>query len=230
MSYLMKRITDIIYRYAQQPLKNFKSAEAINRMAKDIMDNAGILDRVERDDIGDLSGTIFKVPIVIPYTDDGTLGAPSRGSMYVTVAGHEGRPLEVFVTLGKAGGDAAVMADCIARLISSWLQDGATVDRVLKHLVGMSSGARVGWPRAGEGAAVLSVPDGIGKALLLWVESQGVRDTEEPEEPKQLEAPEEPKQLEAPKDDVEDPARDYPSKDLVVIADPEKDPDYSSEL
>lgn len=107
----------------------------------------------------DLYGTTYKVPVNIN-------GAPQ--TLYVTVNGAEGRPLEVFAVTGKAGSSIRVMTDCISRLISCQLQDGVDPERLAeKHLVNMKGGDPVLWPA--EQTFVLSIPDALGKALRRWM-------------------------------------------------------------
>lgn len=113
----------------------------------------------------DLPSRTFKIPVVIS-----TGMEPRLTSMYVTVGGLEGRPLEVFTSIGKVGSDESLLADCVSRLVSGWLQDGADPPRVLKHLLGMKGAGSVRW-KAVDGF-ILSVPDAIGKAVLRWVAAE----------------------------------------------------------
>ena len=87
--------------------------------------------------------------------------------MYVTINGLDGRPLEVFTTIGKVGSSVSVMADGISRLASGWLQEGAPADKVLRHLEHMRAETAVTWPAAE--CMVFSVPDGMAKALRRWM-------------------------------------------------------------
>ena len=122
----------------------------------------------------DLTGTTYKIPV-------GLEGGP--GSMYVTINGVDGRPLEVFITIGKVGSEASIMADCVARLISCQLQDGADVDKLIrKHLVGMRGGHAVPWPV--EQTIITSIPDGVGKAIKRWIHQNEVPVEEAAPEPK----------------------------------------------
>ncbi len=95
------------------------------------------------------------------------------GVMYVNITEDDrGQPLEVFITLGKAGGSAMADAEAVGRLISLALRSGIPLQSVHKQLRGISSDRAVGLgPNK-----VLSVPDAIGIALEeWWREKQGVQ-------------------------------------------------------
>ena len=107
----------------------------------------------------DLSGTTSKVPV--------SINGESH-KMYVTVNGIDGKPLEVFASIGKAGSSVRVMADCISRLVSCQLQDGADPERLIRrHLIDMRGGDPTPWA-LGE-TLIHSIPDGVGKAVLRWM-------------------------------------------------------------
>ena len=110
----------------------------------------------------DLPGTTYKIPIIVDPEHQ------EKGFMYVNVGGLEGKPLEVFVTIGKAGSLVSIMADTVARLLSCQLQDGADPTRLVeKHLLHTKGGETTFWP-ANE-CTILSIPDGVGKAILRWM-------------------------------------------------------------
>ncbi len=95
------------------------------------------------------------------------------GTMYVTINEDEdGRPFEVFVTLGKAGGAAMADAEAIGRLISLALRSGISMRQIHKQLRGISSDRAVGF---GE-SKVLSTPDAIAQVLERYLqEKEGVQ-------------------------------------------------------
>jgi hypothetical protein len=165
-----ERVSNIIYHYAQTPIKSFRNPDIIAEMVDRIVDTANARDIFERDDVGDLEGRTYKVPVAMPHHAEDS-SAPVAGSMYVTVGGQHGRPLEVFVRIGKAGSDAAILADSVARLASGWLQDGVDPKKILKHLLGTRSYASVFWVKLAdqEDKQVKSIPDGIGKAIKLYM-------------------------------------------------------------
>jgi ribonucleoside-diphosphate reductase alpha chain len=85
-----------------------------------------------------------------------------QGGLYVTANSDEAGALkEVFVTLGKLGGDEKADAEAIGRLISLYLQHGGDIQSVVKMLKGIR-GKYVSWE---EGVQVLSIPDAVAKAL-----------------------------------------------------------------
>ncbi|HUI00654.1 MAG TPA: adenosylcobalamin-dependent ribonucleoside-diphosphate reductase [Nitrososphaerales archaeon] len=85
-----------------------------------------------------------------------------QGGLYVTANTDENGGLkEVFVTLGKLGGDEKADAEAIGRLISLYLQHGGDIQSVIKMLKGIR-GKYVSWE---EGVQLLSIPDAVAKAL-----------------------------------------------------------------
>jgi ribonucleoside-diphosphate reductase alpha chain len=85
-----------------------------------------------------------------------------QGGLYVTANSDEAGALkEVFVTLGKLGGDEKADAEAIGRLISLYLQHGGDIQSVVKMLKGIR-GKYVSWE---EGVQLLSIPDAVAKAL-----------------------------------------------------------------
>ncbi len=96
------------------------------------------------------------------------------GDMYVTVNEDEdGKPFEVFTTLGKAGGAAMADAEAIGRLISLALRSGIPMLDVINQLRGISCDRAVGiGPNK-----VLSVPDAIGQVLQAhMMEKEGIQE------------------------------------------------------
>ncbi|MDQ3590812.1 MAG: adenosylcobalamin-dependent ribonucleoside-diphosphate reductase, partial [Actinomycetota bacterium] len=84
-----------------------------------------------------------------------------HGSMYVTMNDDEFGPRECFVILGKPGGTAAAFSDALGRMITLALTHGADPAEVVHQLRGIQDGHP-----AGVGPnAVLSVPDGVAKAM-----------------------------------------------------------------
>jgi ribonucleoside-diphosphate reductase alpha chain len=84
-----------------------------------------------------------------------------HGPMYVTMSDDEFGPRECFVILGKPGGTAAAFSDALGRMISLALTHGASPAEIVKQLRGIQDGHPAGFgPNA-----VLSVPDGVAKAM-----------------------------------------------------------------
>ena len=59
------------------------------------------------------------------------------GKLFITITTHEGKPFEVFVRFGKAGGCGSAMADGMARLISFGLRSGMCANDAVKALSGI---------------------------------------------------------------------------------------------
>jgi len=60
------------------------------------------------------------------------------GKIFVTVTTLEGKPFEVFIRFGKAGGCGSAMADGVARLVSYGLRSGLEAEDAVKALSGIS--------------------------------------------------------------------------------------------
>ncbi len=96
------------------------------------------------------------------------------GDLYVTINEDvNGRPFEVFCTLGKAGGAAMADAEAIGRLMSLALRSGISITQVKEQLRGISCDRAVGLgPNK-----VLSVPDAVGQAIERYLqEKEGVQE------------------------------------------------------
>ena len=86
------------------------------------------------------------------------------GYLYVTIGFdiEKGNPLEVFATLGKAGGCSNCLNEALARSISLGLKYGVPVDEYSKELIEITCPSKNMWP---EEERALSCPDGIGRVL-----------------------------------------------------------------
>ncbi|VAX15854.1 Ribonucleotide reductase of class II (coenzyme B12-dependent) [hydrothermal vent metagenome] len=84
------------------------------------------------------------------------------GNMYVTINHTEdGTPLELFSSLGKAGGCAASQTESIGRLVSLALRAGVDIDEIRSQLIGVSCHQ----PAWENGMRIASCADAIGKAI-----------------------------------------------------------------
>ncbi|MBW1849976.1 MAG: vitamin B12-dependent ribonucleotide reductase [Deltaproteobacteria bacterium] len=83
------------------------------------------------------------------------------GTLYVTVTEYEGRPFEIFATIGKSGGSTTAKTEAIGRLVSLLLRSGVKVEKIIEQLKGIG-GAH---PVFQEGGLVLSIPDAISRVL-----------------------------------------------------------------
>jgi ribonucleoside-diphosphate reductase alpha chain len=87
--------------------------------------------------------------------------ATGMGNLYVTVTEFEGRPFEVFATIGKSGRSTTAKTEAIGRLVSLAFRSGVNVEEVIKQLKGIGGEH----PVFQKGGLVLSVPDAIARVL-----------------------------------------------------------------
>ena len=84
-----------------------------------------------------------------------------HGNMYVTINFDEdGKPFEVFGTLGKSGGCDSAQLEAISRLVSLALRSGIDPRNVVQQLRGITC-----CPAWDSGTLVLSSPDAVALAL-----------------------------------------------------------------
>jgi ribonucleoside-diphosphate reductase alpha chain len=84
-----------------------------------------------------------------------------HGPMYVTMNDDEFGPRETFVLLGKPGGAASAFSDALGRMISLAETHGASPSEIVHQLRGIQDGHPAGLGPS----AVLSVPDGVARAM-----------------------------------------------------------------
>jgi len=83
------------------------------------------------------------------------------GNLYVTVTESEGRPFEVFATIGKSGRSTTAKTEAIGRLVSLALRSGVKVENIVDQLKGIGGEH----PVFQNGGLVLSIPDAIARVL-----------------------------------------------------------------
>jgi len=83
------------------------------------------------------------------------------GNLYVTVNTYQGKPLEVFVQIGKSGYTAMANAEATGRLVSLLLRSGVDVKDVVEQLTGIGGSS----PVFSDGKLVMSIPDAIATVL-----------------------------------------------------------------
>ena len=83
------------------------------------------------------------------------------GHLYVTVTEYEGKPFEIFATIGKSGRSTTAKTEAIGRLVSLALRSGVTVDKIIEQLKGIGGE----YPVFQDGGLVLSIPDAIARVL-----------------------------------------------------------------
>jgi ribonucleoside-diphosphate reductase alpha chain len=83
------------------------------------------------------------------------------GKLYITVTELDGKPFEVFATIGKSGRSTTAKTEAIGRLVSLALRSGIRVEKIVEQLKGIGGEH----PVFQQGALVLSIPDGIARIL-----------------------------------------------------------------
>ncbi len=83
------------------------------------------------------------------------------GNLYVTVTEYEGRPFEVFATIGKSGRSTTAKTEAIGRLVSLALRSGVSVEEIVDQLKGIGGEH----PVFQKDGLVLSIPDAIARVL-----------------------------------------------------------------
>ena len=84
-----------------------------------------------------------------------------HGNMYITINfDEEGKPFEVFSTLGKAGGCDSAQLEAISRLVSLALRSGVDIKEVVAQIRGITC-----CPAWDSGVLVRSAPDAVALAL-----------------------------------------------------------------
>jgi ribonucleoside-diphosphate reductase alpha chain len=98
-----------------------------------------------------------------PETLEGftTKMATGYGNLYVTVTEHNGRPFEVFATIGKSGRSTTAKTEAIGRLVSLALRSGVHVEKIVSQLKGIGGEH----PVFQKDGLVLSIPDAISRVL-----------------------------------------------------------------
>ena len=83
------------------------------------------------------------------------------GNLYVTVTEYEGKPFEVFATIGKSGKSTTAKTEAIGRLVSLAFRSGVPVENVVEQLKGIC-GEHPVFTKEG---LILSIPDAISRVL-----------------------------------------------------------------
>jgi len=83
------------------------------------------------------------------------------GNLYVTVTEMNGRPFEVFATIGKSGRSTTAKTEAIGRLVSLAFRSGVDVETVVEQLKGIGGE----YPVFQKDGLVLSIPDAISRVL-----------------------------------------------------------------
>jgi ribonucleoside-diphosphate reductase alpha chain len=84
------------------------------------------------------------------------------GSLYVTINYFNKKPVEIFISMGKAGGCQAAQLESIGRLASIALQNGVKIDSIAKQL----SNIRCQNPIISKGEKITSCADAVAKSII----------------------------------------------------------------
>ena len=91
-----------------------------------------------------------------------------NGTLYTTVSSSNGKPMELFLQIGKSGQVMNTLSEAVGRLTSVALQGGVPVKSIVKTLIGINSDKPV-WNRIDENdlkpTQILSIPDGLAQLL-----------------------------------------------------------------
>jgi ribonucleoside-diphosphate reductase alpha chain len=103
--------------------------------------------------------TKFKRPETLHST---TTKVPTGyGNLYVTITEHDGKPFEIFCSIGKSGASTMAKAEVTGRLASLALRNGVPVESVIKELLDISGGENRAW----KNYIIKSIPDAVGRVL-----------------------------------------------------------------
>ena len=83
------------------------------------------------------------------------------GNLYVTVTEYDGKPFEIFATIGKSGRSTTAKTEAIGRLVSLALRSGVKVEKIVNQLKGIGGEH----PVFQKDGLVLSIPDAISRVL-----------------------------------------------------------------
>lgn len=83
------------------------------------------------------------------------------GYVYITINHDEdGKPLEIFITLGKAGGCIGTLLSIIGRMLSLALRSGVDIKEILEYVEDTPC------PQSVPGT--IGCPEAVARAIKLW--------------------------------------------------------------
>ena len=94
------------------------------------------------------------------------------GNLYVTISYYNGKPFEVFASIGKSGYSTMADAEALGRMISLALRSGVAPKEVISQLKGIGGSE----PIFTDGGLVQSIPDAIAQVLERSFSSLDVKD------------------------------------------------------
>ncbi len=93
------------------------------------------------------------------------------GNLYITISYFNGKPFEVFTSIGKSGYSTMADAEAIGRLTSLALRSGISANQVVNQLKGIGGSE----PTFHNGSLVQSIPDAIAQVLERQVGKVNVK-------------------------------------------------------
>lgn len=93
------------------------------------------------------------------------------GNLYITISYFNGKPFEVFTSIGKSGYSTMADAEAIGRLTSLALRSGISADQVVSQLKGIGGSEQT----FHNGSLVQSIPDAIAQVLERQVGKVNVK-------------------------------------------------------
>ena len=84
-----------------------------------------------------------------------------HGNLYITITEHEGKPFEVFCTIGKSGGSVMAKAEVTGRMVSLALRHEIPLTDIIDQLIDISGSEQRPWKKT----LIKSIPDAVGKIL-----------------------------------------------------------------
>ena len=90
-----------------------------------------------------------------------TMVPTGHGKLYITITEHEGKPFEVFCTIGMCGASIMAKAEAIGRMVSLALRSDVAVDKIVDQLIDIAGSEQRAW----KDTVIKSIPDAIGKVL-----------------------------------------------------------------
>ncbi|WP_319470405.1 vitamin B12-dependent ribonucleotide reductase [uncultured Pseudodesulfovibrio sp.] len=108
----------------------------------------------KKDEKADSSVVKDRPDVIYGFTQKISTGL---GELFLTVNEMNGRPFEVFATIGKSGGSITAKAEAIGRLVSLALRSGVEVREIVKQLKGIGGEN----PKFMKKKLVKSIPDAI---------------------------------------------------------------------
>lgn len=97
------------------------------------------------------------------------------GWLYITINELDGKPVEVFATIGKSGASIMAKAEVIGRFVSLCLRYEVPMKEIVEQLIDISGSE----PIASGDVVIKSIPDAVGKLLYhLYIKTPPTKEVE----------------------------------------------------